>query len=83
VASHHQRTADILPFGQPRDHVEGARYIRPHDLARINGEPVDIYASFQPDEPKYKHRFLIIGAIAVLLWLAIFAAVAILSFNGV
>lgn len=49
MASHNQPGADILPFGQPTD-APGPRFVKPipaEQIARIMGEPVDLYKSLE------------------------------------
>jgi hypothetical protein len=45
---------DPLPFGQPRDYPVGVRFIRPHELARLNGEPVDLIQQLRQREHRYE-----------------------------
>lgn len=54
MASHHQHSADILPF--PADHV-APRFVRPipgEQIARIMGDPVDCFQAFESAERERK-----------------------------
>jgi hypothetical protein len=46
---------DPQPFGTaPRDYPAGVRFIRPHELARLNGEPGDLIEQLRQREREYR-----------------------------
>jgi hypothetical protein len=48
---------DPQPFGTaPRDYPAGVRFIRPHELARLNGEPVDLIEQLRQREREREYR---------------------------
>jgi hypothetical protein len=54
VASN-RRSADVLPFGQPRDFPIGVRFIPPEELARLTGDHDAGYQHY--DESEGLHEF--------------------------
>lgn len=76
MASHHQHSADIIPFGQPLDYERrGVKPIPAEQIARIMGESVDLYRASEEAELRREAVARRVRIQAIIEWLAIAAVI--------